>query len=115
MSTKPIFVATHPRACSTAFERASLIHHCPVGLPMSDFCAQVFMTRRDILNCIHEPFGDAFYFGPERMSIRYENDEKAREDSGFANSTFKTVFQSIEREGEKVRFSFRSSFSLPRE
>jgi len=24
MSTKPIFVATHPRACSTAFERASL-------------------------------------------------------------------------------------------
>ena len=68
------------------------------------------MTRRDILNCIHEPFGDAFYFGPERMSIRYENDEKAREDSGFANSTFKTVFERIEREGEKVRFSFQLPF-----
>jgi hypothetical protein len=48
------------------------------------------------------------------MSIRYENDEKAREDSGFANSTFKTVFERIERGGEKVRFSFQSSFSLPR-
>jgi hypothetical protein len=73
------------------------------------------MTRRDILNCIHEPFGDAFYFGPERMSSRYENDEKVREDSGFANSTFKTIFESIEREGEKVRFSIQSSLSLPRE
>ncbi len=73
------------------------------------------MTRRDILNCIHEPFGDAFYFGLERMSSRYENDEKAREDSGFANSTFKTTFENIEREGEKVRFSFQSSCSLPRE
>ncbi|KAH6681979.1 P-loop containing nucleoside triphosphate hydrolase protein [Halenospora varia] len=82
MSTKPIFVATHPRACSTAFER-------------------VFMTRRDILTCVHEPFGDAFYFGPERLSIRYEDDEKAREESGFADSTFKTIFERIEREGKE--------------
>ncbi|CAG8960483.1 hypothetical protein HYFRA_00008202 [Hymenoscyphus fraxineus] len=84
MSTKPIFVATHPRACSTAFER-------------------VFMTRRDILTCVHEPFGDAFYFGPERLSARYENDEKAREESGFKDSTYKTIFERIEREGKEVR------------
>lgn len=82
---------------------------------MADLRAQAFMTRRDILNCIHEPFGDAFYFGPERMSSRYENDEKAREESGFANSTFKTIFESIKRDGEKVRFSFQSSCSSPRE
>jgi hypothetical protein len=74
--SKPIFVATHPRACSTAFER-------------------VFMTRRDILHCVHEPFGDAFYFGPERLSQRYENDEKARNESGFANTTYKDVMDQL--------------------
>lgn len=76
MSTTPIFVATHPRACSTAFER-------------------VFMTRRDILHCVHEPFGDAFYFGPERLGERYEKDEKARQNSGFANTTYKDVMDSL--------------------
>jgi hypothetical protein len=61
------------------------------------------MTRRDILTCVHEPFGDAFYFGPERLSPRYENDEKAREESGFANSTYKSIFERIERESKEVR------------
>lgn len=56
------------------------------------------MTRRDTLTCIHEPFGDAFYFGPERLSERYENDEKAREESGFSQSTYKTIFERLERE-----------------
>ncbi|KAL6238922.1 hypothetical protein BDW75DRAFT_177040 [Aspergillus navahoensis] len=76
---KPIFVATHPRACSTAFER-------------------VFMTQRDTIQCIHEPFGDAFYYGPERLSDRYEADEKARLESGFSESTYKTILERIERE-----------------
>ncbi|KAK4039218.1 hypothetical protein C8A01DRAFT_47296 [Parachaetomium inaequale] len=76
MSNKPIFVATHPRACSTAFER-------------------VFMTRRDILRCVHEPFGDAFYFGPERLSERYEHDEAARTSSGFASTTYKDVIETL--------------------
>ncbi|KAN0070811.1 P-loop containing nucleoside triphosphate hydrolase protein [Elaphomyces granulatus] len=79
MSKRPIFVATHPRACSTAFER-------------------VFMTRHDTLKCVHEPFGDAFYFGPERLSTRYEQDEQARVSSGFSASTFKTVFERLEKE-----------------
>lgn len=60
------------------------------------------MTRTDILTCVHEPFGDAFYFGPERLSSRYEDDKEAREESGFENSTFKTVFDRIEREGKEV-------------
>lgn len=76
MSNKPIFVATHPRACSTAFER-------------------VFITRRDILNCSHEPFGDAYYYGPERLGERYEKDEEARETSGFANTTYKDVMDTL--------------------
>ncbi|KAL3463235.1 P-loop containing nucleoside triphosphate hydrolase protein [Aspergillus heterothallicus] len=79
---KPIFVATHPRACSTAFER-------------------VFMTQRDTIQCIHEPFGDAFYYGPERLSDRYEADEAGRQASGFATSTFKTILDRIEREGRE--------------
>jgi hypothetical protein len=78
MSNKPIFLATHPRACSTAFER-------------------VFMTRRDILRCIHEPFGDAFYFGPERLSARYEEDEEARSSSGFASTTYGDVLTNLLR------------------
>ncbi|KAL2166233.1 hypothetical protein VTG60DRAFT_3097 [Thermothelomyces hinnuleus] len=82
MLNKPIFVATHPRACSTAFER-------------------VFMTRRDILNCVHEPFGDAFYFGPERLGERYEHDEEARRKSGFANTTYKDVTDNLMSQSNK--------------
>jgi len=70
--------------------------------------SKAFMTRPD-LNCVHEPFGDAFYFGPERLSTRYEDDDKAREKSGFADSTFKTIFERIEKEGKEVRFGTTSS------
>jgi hypothetical protein len=61
------------------------------------------MTRRDTLQCIHEPFGDAFYYGPERLSARYEDDEQTRIDSGYSQSTFKTIFDRIERESLEVR------------
>jgi hypothetical protein len=70
------------------------------------------MTREDTLSCVHEPFGDAFYFGPERLSSRYENDEMAREESGFANSTFKNIFERIEREGKEVRLNSTSLYKL---
>lgn len=97
-SNKPIFVATHPRACSTAFER-------------------VFMTRRDILHCIHEPFGDAFYFGPERLSRRYENDEEARKKSGFADVTYKDVMDRVldpaASEGKRVFIKDIAHYLLP--
>lgn len=59
------------------------------------------MTRKD-LTCIHEPFGDAFYFGPERLSTRYEKDPQARHESGFEDSTYKTIFDNIEKEKETV-------------
>ena len=60
------------------------------------------MTRRNSLATIHEPFGDAFYYGPERMGARFENDEKTREESGFADSTFKTILDRIESEAAEV-------------
>ncbi|EEY20650.1 conserved hypothetical protein [Verticillium alfalfae VaMs.102] len=89
-SKKPIFCATHPRACSTAFER-------------------VFMTRRDVLSCVHEPFGDAFYYGPERLGVRYADDADARESSGFANTTYADVLQTIEESSEGVGFPISSN------
>lgn len=61
------------------------------------------MTRRDELKCIHEPFGDAFYYGPERLSDRFADDEEARMTSGFSDSTYRTIFDRIEREGVEVR------------
>ncbi|KAM3457220.1 hypothetical protein MY3296_001272 [Beauveria thailandica] len=73
MAPRPIFTLTHPRACSTAFER-------------------VFMTRRDILECSHEPFADAFYLGPELMSDRFKDDAADRGSLGMSCSdTYQTV------------------------
>jgi hypothetical protein len=60
------------------------------------------MTRHDQLTCLHEPFGDAFYFGPERLSPRYENDVKAREESGFSHATWQSIFDHIERRESEV-------------
>jgi hypothetical protein len=114
MSNKPIFVATHPRACSTAFERVSVILLMPLlsGALFLTPAIQVFMTRRDTLACVHEPFGDAFYYGQERLSERFKNDEKTREESGYANSTFKTIFECFEREGSEVRPSLYAIIRL---
>ncbi|KAI1631826.1 P-loop containing nucleoside triphosphate hydrolase protein [Biscogniauxia mediterranea] len=87
MSGKPVFVATHPRACSTAFER-------------------VFMTRRDTLQCAHEPFGDSFYYGPERLSERYAKDDGARESSGFSQTTYQDVLDRLRQDGSEGKRVF---------
>lgn len=63
------------------------------------------MTRRNSIQTIHEPFGDAFYYGPERMGTRFENDEEARLKSGFSQSTFKTIMDRIEKESAEVRLT----------
>ena len=67
--------------------------------------SQVFMTRHKTLQCVHEPFGDAYYFGPERLAERYENDPKGREESGYTESTYRTIFDRIARENSEVRIS----------
>ena len=61
------------------------------------------MTQRATIQCVHEPFGDAFYYGPERLSDRFEDDEQARIDSGFSKSTYLTVLERLEREASEVR------------
>lgn len=60
------------------------------------------MTRREDLQCVHEPFGDAFYYGPERMGTRWMNDEKTRDESGFIDSKYKTILDRIDQENSEV-------------
>jgi len=72
------------------------------------------MTRKHTLQSFHEPFGDAYYFGPERLAERYEEDEKARIDSGYSNSTYRSIFDDIVRGTLEVRRSyFLSIYSRP--
>jgi hypothetical protein len=72
------------------------------------------MTRHKTLQCVHEPFGDAYYFGPERLAERYEGDLPAREESGYSESTYRVIFDRIAKENSEVRlqrlFSFTTSF-----
>lgn len=63
------------------------------------------MTRRDVLKCIHEPFGDAFYFGPERLSSRYEANETKRIESGFSHSTYQSVLERLDKDADEVRLN----------
>ncbi|MCJ1387378.1 hypothetical protein MMC18_000221 [Xylographa bjoerkii] len=64
------------------------------------------MTRRDTLTCVHEPFGDAFYYGPERMSERFENDKEGRTKGGFSDSTYRTILDRFEKEGAEGKRLF---------
>jgi hypothetical protein len=70
------------------------------------------MTRRDTLQCVHEPFGDAYYFGPERLAERYEGDEQARKESGYSESTYRTIFDRIAKENSEVRSSHALKLSI---
>lgn len=63
------------------------------------------MTRRDVMDSFHEPFGDAFYYGPELMSERYKDDPATRDASGFSRSTYKTVLDSFAQTEEQVRLA----------
>ena|SRR5450432_3230603 len=81
MSAKPIFLATHPRSCSTAFER-------------------LFVSRANDVTCIHEPFTEGpYHWGPERMGERFANNEEHiahRKRRGLgADSSYKMVMEKI--------------------
>lgn len=60
------------------------------------------MTCRDTLQCVHEPFGDAWYYGPERLADRFEEDPKAREASGYGSTTYRDIFEGIDRTNSEV-------------
>lgn len=60
------------------------------------------MTQRDTIKTEHEPFGDAYYYGPERLAARYANDAAARKESGFSDITYKHVMDAINRDNKEV-------------
>ncbi len=70
------------------------------------------MTRQDILQCAHEPFGDAFYYGPERLGERYADDEAGRVSSGFSKTSYQDVLDRLDRDGSEVRRLFFSVYSF---
>lgn len=80
----PVVLWCHPRSVSTAFELA-------------------FLQREEELYCLHEPFGDAFYFGPQRQSPRYMNGNLP-EDMKLTSATFESVCEEILtlRSGKRV-------------
>lgn len=65
------------------------------------------MTCRHTLNCLHEPFGDAYYYGPERLEARFDGDDEkeTREKSGFSTVTYADVVDQIDRLAKEVRSS----------
>lgn len=74
------------------------------------------MTRRDSLKTVHEPFGDAWYFGPERLAERYANDEEKRAESGFSDSTYNTIMEEINRsntEGKRLFIKDMAQYLFP--
>lgn len=108
MSQKPVLLMSHLRALSTAVERVSSVFHPPTVVPFSsqvgltrpydmvnDPDKKVFMTCQDTLTCLHEPFGDAFYWGPERGSPRSETERNAQEGAGYEDCTYAAVLQRI--------------------
>ena len=70
------------------------------------------MTRRDILNCLHEPFGDAFYFGPEKISPASQQWPPGRlEKTGRTHFTYDYVVDVI-LEANKVRYLCKDSHDV---
>ena len=61
------------------------------------------MTRRDQLASQHEPFGDAFYFGPECVSPRFKDDVERREASGVSDVTYGNTFEKFDKVEQEVR------------
>lgn len=74
-----IFLITHPRSASTATERS-------------------FMSRKDT-NSIHEPFGEPYYYGPERLNNRYSQEQVST--SEYKNITYAQVMENLNKALEK--------------
>lgn len=70
---KIVFLWSHVRSLSTAFERS-------------------FMQRNDYIT-FHEPFGEPCYFGPERIYSYYDNDLSAHEK--YINTTYSQLIEEI--------------------
>lgn len=66
------------------------------------------LNKQDEFRVLHEPMGDAFYFGPERISNRYSEEVCDKEHAHFAESTFKKVWTDMTQvqEGSSSKRTF---------
>lgn len=69
------------------------------------------MTRRDTLHAFHEPFGDAFYYGPEFMSERFKDDVQSRNATGYGHQTYKDVLKEFAQVENEVRLFLSDAHS----
>jgi hypothetical protein len=66
------------------------------------------LTRVDDIECVHEPFSDAYHWGPEKLTERYENVEQLRAEKGYGEYTYHTALDLINN--AKLRVSIFSCF-----
>lgn len=59
------------------------------------------MTYQNTLSCVHEPFGEAWYYGPERLSNRFDTEE-SRKKSGHDETTYRDIFDMIDSQAKVV-------------
>merc|ERR1712137_1446052 len=86
MTSSPatIVLWCHPRSTSTMFERA-------------------FLNRPNVFEVLHEPLGDAWYFGPNRVAPRYSAEKCASDYSQYKDSTTAKTWAEIVQHKEKPR------------
>ena len=64
------------------------------------------MTRTDVLECHHEPLGEPFYYGPERLGSRFggeTSEAKAlRDGTGFSHLTYRDIVDQLLSKPPKV-------------
>ena len=65
------------------------------------------MNHPEIANCFHEPFGEAFFFGPERVMSYFDELPDERHDS-CVDTTYRSVCESISKENDKVCIQHRN-------
>jgi len=58
------------------------------------------MTCCDSLEVSHEPFGDVWYFGREKLCSRYSDEE--RQKSGYADTTYEDVIDELAQLGKST-------------
>ena len=56
----------------------------------------MFLSHPDKIECFHEAFDDAFYYGPERLASRFMHNTKARMESGCSHVTYHDDYAKIE-------------------
>ena len=77
------------------------------------------MTRTDVLKCCHEPFGEPFYYGPERLGSRFDGEtleaKAFRDNTGFSHVTYKDIVDQLLSKSPQVgKFSSKTLVILPK-